>query len=145
MLKKVDLSYNEVKKIEGLRDLTSLQYLELNDNCINEIEEVELLRVEAPQLLELSLKGNRFSTKKLYRFTVATTLASLLKLDGVTISENDRDTTNACKLELSDKVLRHCAKVPLRSFTGALMNEMKSKSVEGGAELEERKNQSVTD
>ncbi len=98
---------------------------------------MELLRLEAPALLELSLKGNRFSSKKLYRFTVATALTSLVKLDGVTVSENDRDTTNACKLELSESVLRHCAKVPVRSFTGALMNEIKPSG------LEERKNPTV--
>lgn len=47
--------------------------------------------MHSPQLKELSLKCNPIAAKKSYRPTVFSRLASLIKLDGIALTEKDKE------------------------------------------------------
>lgn len=44
-LKRLDLSFNKIRKIEGLAELFSLQYLDLRANAISSVNDVDELKL----------------------------------------------------------------------------------------------------
>lgn len=45
MLKRLDLSFNKIRKIEGLSELLSLEYLDLRANSISSVNDLDELRM----------------------------------------------------------------------------------------------------
>ena len=74
-LKKLDLSYNQISKLEGLERLTSLTKLRLRSNQIRKLEGLDSLT----SLTKLSLSDNQIS--KLEGLECLTSLAELYLLD----------------------------------------------------------------
>ena len=74
-LKKLDLSYNQIRKLEGLERLTSLTELYLSGNQISKLEGLNALT----SLTELYLSGNQIS--KLEGLNALTSLTELYLLD----------------------------------------------------------------
>ncbi len=84
LLKRLDLNHNFIRRIENLDNKSNLQSLNLTNNWISDIAQVEHLRLQCPQLRELSLKCNPIAAKKSYRTSIFTKLVgSLVKLDGI--------------------------------------------------------------
>ena len=90
-LKRLDLNHNFIRRIEGLDGKQALQHLNLTNNWISDINQIEHLRIHSPQLKEFSLKCNPIAAKKSYRPTVFSRLASLVKLDGIALTEKDKE------------------------------------------------------
>jgi Leucine-rich repeat (LRR) protein len=90
-LKRLDLNHNFIRKIEGLEGKGNLQNLNLTNNWISDINQIEHLRIHCGNLRELSLKCNPIAAKKSYRPTVFSRITSLAKLDGIALSEKDKE------------------------------------------------------
>ncbi|XP_072250477.1 centrosomal protein of 72 kDa isoform X1 [Leuresthes tenuis] len=89
-LKSLDLSYNALVSVEGVRHLKMLDRLILYYNCIPSLEEVKVL-FELPVLKELDLRLNPL-TKSYphYRPYVVHAMPSLRKLDGCSVRDTER-------------------------------------------------------
>ncbi|KAM4580780.1 centrosomal protein of 72 kDa [Odontesthes bonariensis] len=89
-LKSLDLSYNALVSVEGVRHLKMLEKVILYYNCIPSLEEVKVL-FELPVLKELDLRLNPL-TKSFphYRPYVVHAVPSLRKLDGCSVRDTER-------------------------------------------------------
>lgn len=65
--------------------------MNLTNNWISDINQIEHLRVYCGNLKELSLKCNPIAAKKSYRPTVFQRLACLVKLDGIALTDKDKE------------------------------------------------------
>ena len=90
-LKRLDLNHNFIRKIENLEQKPLMAHLNLTNNWIADIAQIEHLRVNCQGLRELSLKCNPLSAKKSYRATVWQRLQGLIKLDGIAITDKDKE------------------------------------------------------
>ena len=91
LLKRLDLNHNFIRKIEGLQFKSILLSLNLTNNWIQDISQIEHLKTYCLGLKELSLKCNPIAARKSYRSSVYCKLPQLLKLDGIVISEKDKE------------------------------------------------------
>jgi Leucine-rich repeat (LRR) protein len=90
-LKRLDLNHNFIRRIEGLDNKSGLQNLNLTNNWISDINQIEHLRIFCSNLKELSLKCNPIAAKKSYRPTVFQRLGGLVKLDGIALTDKDKE------------------------------------------------------
>jgi Leucine-rich repeat (LRR) protein len=91
-LKRLDLNHNFIRRIEGLEHKVNLQHLNLTNNWISDINQIEHLRLHCGSTLkELSLKCNPIAAKKSYRPTVFSRLSILVKLDGIALTDKDKE------------------------------------------------------
>ena len=87
-MRELYLSYNQIKKIEGLENLKNLKILDLDDNKISEIEGLEHLT----NLEELTFRYNNFPFNKLSRKEISpffTELKNLKRLNFKKFPETD--------------------------------------------------------
>lgn len=76
-LKKLDLSYNKLRTLEGIELAFNLRKLNLYFNSIQTWEEVNRLKFGNPQLEDLDLRLNPLSEEAQYRFKVIRAVPSL--------------------------------------------------------------------
>ena len=88
---RLELGYNLIKRIQSLRGLVNLTELELNNNLLNRLEDIKLLgKVIGSQLKKLDLRNNPLCKANSYKTIVMKSMPALEWLDGVKISEKDR-------------------------------------------------------
>jgi hypothetical protein len=85
------LNHNFIRKIEGLENKANLQNINLTNNWISDINQIEHLKVFCSNIKELSLKCNPIAAKKSYRPTVFQRLSTLIKLDGIALTDKDKE------------------------------------------------------
>lgn len=90
-LKRLDLNHNFIRRIEGLECKGALMFLNLTNNWISDINQIEHLRIYCSSLKELSLKCNPIAAKKSYRPTIFQKLTALVKLDGIALTDKDKE------------------------------------------------------
>lgn len=87
-------SYNGIEKFDGLNNMRKLKVLYLSNNGIRAFDELIKLRESAPVLEELLLTGNPFYeglSLEQGRIEVIKRLPKLKKLDGLVVSETERE------------------------------------------------------
>ncbi len=100
-LKRLDLSHNFIRKIEGLENKGSLAQFNLANNWVFDLQQLDHLKVNCPALRELGLKCNPIAAKKSYRASVFAKLGNLQKLDGIAITEKDKENVKNDYIVLS--------------------------------------------
>ena len=90
-LKRLDLNHNFIRRIEGLECKSTLMHLNLTNNWISDINQIDHLKIYCTNLKELSLKCNPIAAKKSYRPTVFQRLQGLVKLDGIALTDKDKE------------------------------------------------------
>lgn len=85
------MNHNFIRRVEGLENKSGLQNLNLTNNWISDINQIEHLRVYCSNLKELSLKCNPIAAKKSYRPTVFQRLGCIVKLDGIALTDKDKE------------------------------------------------------
>ena len=126
-LKKLDLSYNQIRKLEGLERLTSLTKLRLRSNQISKLEGLERLT----SLTKLSLSDNQIS--KLEGLERLTSLAELYLLDNqISKLEGLERLTSLATLELSGNQIRKLEGLDrLTSLTKLSLSDNQISKLEG--------------
>jgi Leucine-rich repeat (LRR) protein len=109
-LKRLDLNHNFIRRIEGLESKPNLQHLNLTNNWISDINQIEHLRVYCSTLRELSLKCNPIAAKKSYRPTVFSRIATLIKLDGIALTDKDKERVKNDHINLSRELVNEALK-----------------------------------
>lgn len=89
LLDYLNLALNNIKKVEGLEGCESLRKLDLTVNFIADLVSVESLK-NCQNLRELYLTGNPCSQYEGYREYVVATLPQLEQLDGIRITKSER-------------------------------------------------------
>ncbi len=121
LLKRLDLNHNFIRKIEGLEFKQNLQLLNLTNNWISEISQVEHLKQNCPSLKELSLKCNPLAASSKYRPTVFSKLAgSLIKLDGIALSDRDKERVKNDFISLSMDIIQESLKSSNKNISDLL-------------------------
>jgi Leucine-rich repeat (LRR) protein len=113
-LKKLDLNHNFISKIEGISNLKELNILNLANNWISDIQDLEQIADDAIPLNELSLKCNPLAANESYRTIVLQSIPYLKKLDGILLSEKDRedDTETVMTKEIIYSAINSSASPP---------------------------------
>jgi dynein light chain 1 len=97
-LEQLWLSYNSIEKLHGLSSCKKLRVLFISNNLIASWAEIERLQ-DLPELQELVLIGNPLEQKHAatgdYRAQVVRRLPNLIKLEGVVVTQEDRDAAEA--------------------------------------------------
>ena len=96
-LRTLNLSINDINKIEGLENMTNLEYLNLSDNEITKIEGLENLE----NLKEINLNNNQISDITPLR---ANTALTILNLKGNTEIDGNRNNYTGERLEALNKI-----------------------------------------
>lgn len=104
-LKRLDLNHNFIRRIEGLEGKSALQNLNLTNNWISDIGQIEHLRVYCSNIKELSLKCNPIAAKKSYRPTVFSKIQALVKLDGIALTDKDKERVKNDHITLSKDII----------------------------------------
>ena len=105
-LERLDLGYNQIQKVEGLTGLTNLIHLELQGNLFSDLNSLVSLEVDCAQLTYLDLRSNpNLSKTKQFRGQMLRMLPSLVLLDGVKLSEHDRDQSMLTQTALTDQLI----------------------------------------
>lgn len=125
-IKRLDLNHNFIRKIEGLDGKALLLQLNLTNNWISDITQIEHLRNNCTSLKELSLKCNPLAAKKSYRATVFSRLAQLIKLDGIAITDKDKERVKNDFITLSPEFI-------MESLKNNNKNATESKSEDQGS------------
>ena len=86
-LERLELGFNLIKRIEGLKGLAQLKTLELNNNLIYRLDDVSILSAHVPQLQVLSLRNNAVCEVKNYRPQLVMQLEHLVSLDGICVGD----------------------------------------------------------
>ncbi|XP_036929139.1 centrosomal protein of 72 kDa isoform X4 [Acanthopagrus latus] len=101
-LKSLDLSYNALVSVEGIKQLKVLERLILYHNCIPSLEELNEL-YELPALRELDLRLNPVTrSHPHYRLQLVHAMPNLRKLDGCSVRDTER---KAAIMQFSSDVL----------------------------------------
>jgi hypothetical protein len=104
------LNHNFIRRIEGLEGKGNLQNLNLTNNWISDINQIEHLRIHSPQLRELSLKCNPIAAKKSYRPTVFQRISGLVKLDGIALTDKDKERVKNDHIVLTKEIITESIK-----------------------------------
>lgn len=105
-LKRLDLNHNFIRRIEGLESKCNLQHLNLTNNWISDINQIEHLRTYCGNTLrELSLKCNPIAAKKSYRPTVFSRISTLVKLDGIALTDKDKERVKNDHISLTREIV----------------------------------------
>lgn len=89
-LKKLDLNHNFIARIEGIDHLKDLNILNLSNNWISDFNDIRCITENKIPISDLSLKCNPIAANASYRVILFQKLASLKKLDGLTIHDKDK-------------------------------------------------------
>ena len=108
-LERLDLGFNALKRIEGLAGLGRLRALEMNDNALFRLEDLNALKRCVPDLTSLNLRGNAVSDNGTYRGLVLRRLLALESLDGVPVTERDREAAAESSSALNAATIREGA------------------------------------
>jgi hypothetical protein len=109
-LRRLDLNHNFIRRIEGLDSKAALQNLNLTNNWISDINQIEHLKTHCPQLRELSLKCNPIAAKKSYRPTVFQRISGLVKLDGIALTDKDKERVKNDHIVLTKDIISESIK-----------------------------------
>ena len=109
-LKRLDLNHNFIRRIEGLEGKNSLQNLNLTNNWISDINQIEHLRIHCQQIRELSLKCNPIAAKNSYRATVFQRISGLVKLDGIALTDKDKERVKNDHIFLTKEIISEAIK-----------------------------------
>ncbi|KAL5493183.1 hypothetical protein EMCRGX_G014321 [Ephydatia muelleri] len=93
-LRELHIEENRLKELCNFSSFVNLERLYIGMNRIQDFGEVEKL-CDLPQVMELSLISNPVSRRLQHRSFLITTLPSLLSLDGVTITPEERQAAQA--------------------------------------------------
>ena len=104
-LKRLDLNHNFIRRIEGLEGKASLQNLNLTNNWISDINQIEHLKIHCQQIRELSLKCNPIAAKNSYRPTVFQRISGLVKLDGIALTDKDKERVKNDHIVLTREII----------------------------------------
>ncbi|XP_030248630.1 centrosomal protein of 72 kDa [Sparus aurata] len=101
-LKSLDLSYNALVSVEGIKHLKVLERLILYHNCIPSLEELNEL-YELPALIELDLRLNPVTkSHPHYRLHLVHAMPNLRKLDSCSVRDTER---KAAIMQFSSDIL----------------------------------------
>lgn len=109
-LKRLDLNHNFIRRIEGLDTKPNLQHLNLTNNWISDINQIDHLRTYCTTLRELSLKCNPIAAKKSYRPTVFSRISTLVKLDGIALTDKDKERVKNDHISLNREIVVEAVK-----------------------------------
>ena len=70
--------------------MTKIVYLDLTHNWIHDWTQLDHIKTNCPNLVELGMRCNPIATKKAYRSMVFMRLSYLNKLDGYSFSDKDK-------------------------------------------------------
>ena len=85
-LRVLSLSGNRIKQVGFIEHLTNLESLQLDNNCINLMDDIRSLSYNL-NLKNLWMKGNPASKAPFYKFGCRNLLPGLITLDGVSMYE----------------------------------------------------------
>lgn len=113
-LRYLNLAINRIAHVEGLDGLESLEKLDLTANYISDFREFRSLS-GLPNLRELFIMGNACSKEQYCKEFIITVLPSLTHLDGMEISRSDR-------IQASRVVTEHRDVINVSKYDGTLPN-----------------------
>jgi len=89
-LTKLDLHNNFIRQIKHLDGKEKIIYLDLTHNWIHDWSQIDHIKTNCPNLVDLGMRCNPIATKKAYRSMIFMRLGYLNKLDGYSFSEKDK-------------------------------------------------------
>mgnify|MGYP000179737688 CR=1 FL=1 len=89
-LVEADLSGHKINDLGSFKNCIALEVLSLANNYLTQMRQLKGL-FDAPRLRMLDLSGNRLAKKSSYRAEIIANLPSLVELDGVAITREERD------------------------------------------------------
>jgi Leucine-rich repeat (LRR) protein len=104
------LNHNFIRRIEGLENKQNLQNLNLTNNWISDINQIDHLRIHCGSLREISLKCNPIAAKKSYRPTVFQRISGLVKLDGIALTDKDKERVKNDNILLTRELITEIIK-----------------------------------
>ncbi|KAI8827030.1 uncharacterized protein EV422DRAFT_491205 [Fimicolochytrium jonesii] len=96
-LKTLHVKENRIKSLAYFDAIQGLERLYMSNNRVNEISEIEKIRL--PNLVELSLSLNAVARKQMYRLAVVMQFPQIVSIDSSEVSEEERQRAQACIME----------------------------------------------
>mmetsp|Transcript_30380 Transcript_30380/g.98592 ORF Transcript_30380/g.98592 Transcript_30380/m.98592 type:complete len:874 (+) Transcript_30380:1837-4458(+) len=113
----LDLSFNLLSRVTGLVGNPRLQTALLNNNSLNRLDDLNIIRSSIPGLVELDLRGNSLTKEHAYRSIALLSLSTLKRLDGKSIQGAERESLRLPPVELTINHIRFGA----RKYHGAAL------------------------
>lgn len=111
-LETLDVSFNRLQTLDGMRNLVKLKVLDLSWNRLhNSREDVSLLRKYAPNITHLQVHHNPWQKADALRLRLIGRMKALIKLDDQTVTETE-------------------AAAAMRMAAGSRVSQVSSKTVE---------------
>lgn len=104
-LETLDISHNRIASLHGLSVLTALTRLDAACNDLASVSVLNDLRDSCPQLAVLDLRVNPVAFTKAYRSLAICRLPGLVLLDGVAVTDQDRQAAEAAGSSISEGML----------------------------------------
>jgi Leucine-rich repeat (LRR) protein len=136
LLRRLDLSKNNISKLKGLESVYRLKFLYLSHNYISKMSELNMIE-NLQELTELDLCFNFLQNRKFYRSQVLFKIPQLRCLDGVEIScEEKIKSENLHGLDLNDRETIFKSILPEEKFIDRRINKIEDVEPESESDPE---------
>jgi Leucine-rich repeat (LRR) protein len=111
VLEKLDLSFNLLTRLDdNLRGLDCLATLEVNNNLLEQFDDLSILAECVPPLVRLDMQNNFICDQKSYRALAIHKVPKLTVLDGAEVTAADREAANELFSRITPRRIRSCAR-----------------------------------